>query len=108
MKIAEDIFNRDQKRKVRWLVIFSDMVEESKKYNFKTNPPTKSVAEKILEDHKNSGFLPSLKGVKVYVAGAGGGTNYKAIKDFWLRYFKETGAICDESTYGRSPITAFK
>lgn len=107
LKIAEDIFNRDQNRKSRWLVILSDMVEESRNYDFKTNPPSQSDAEKIIEDHKKSGFLPSLKGVNVYVIGAGGGSNYDTIKNFWLRYLKETGAICDESTYGRSAITAF-
>lgn len=107
LKIAEDIFNRDQNRKVRWLVILSDMVEESRNHNFKTNPPAKPVADKIIEDHKKSGFLPSLKGVRVYVIGAGGGSNYETIKNFWLRYLNETGALCDESTYGRSAITAF-
>jgi len=106
LKIAEDLFKRDRQGKDRWLVLLSDMIEESRDYDFKSAPPADP--DRIIEAQRSTGVLPSLQGVKVYVAGAGGASNYDIIKSFWLRYFKEAGASCDERSYGRSAITVFE
>ena len=51
---------------------------------------------------RKSGRIPDLKGVQVWVAGAGGSTpeQYLRIQDFWIRYFQAAGADLRVNRYG--------
>ncbi len=84
------------------LVIMSDMIEESRHYNFMHYPPNKRTASRIIKKEKAAGRLPDLKGVEVYVCGAGGRTTSQMlrIKNFWIAYFKACGASLNPDHYG--------
>jgi len=105
LQVAERIFNSYcQQKKV--LVIMSDMIEDSKDYNFAKDILTEIHIENIIEQEKRKDRLPNLCGVKVYVVGAGGSTldQYHGIQNFWLRFFKECGAILLKRDYGSGLI----
>jgi hypothetical protein len=92
----------------RYLVILSDMVEESERLRMST-PNLEAGAVKTFIAHERSGpFFPRLDGVDVYVAGAGisssGGSSIHAenVERFWLKYFAATGARLDPVNYGSS------
>jgi hypothetical protein len=93
------------------LVIFSDMIEETKSYNFKKEKLTSKRIEQIINELKKENKLPNLKGVKVWVAGAGveigGGLppeKIYEIENFWMRYFKECGADLTKDRYSTTLI----
>lgn len=82
------------------LVVFSDMIEESDRYDFFGQPLDRARIEEILALEQERGRMPDLEGVEVFVAGAGAGPyaqrlsteKLAAIRAFWLQYFAETGA----------------
>ena len=101
--------NYDRPRKV--LVLCSDMIEESERYNFLRQPPTATAIDRIVGEERTAGRLPELRGVRVYVVGAGAGTysrlpadHHVRVEKFWLQYFKATGAELDKVRYGASLI----
>lgn len=112
LNISQDYFQKNPERKIHWVVILSDMVEESNNVNFKRKRLTPELTEMIISDKKKQNALPSLPGAKIFVAGAGeakgNSSKYHEIRDFWLRYLKETGAICEPSMYGRTAIVEYK
>ncbi len=95
------------KRDRNVLVVFSDMVEESDHYNFAKQPLSDARAQQIVESEKQNGRVPDLKGVKVYVYGAGVGEyakklssqQFRGIESFWLAYFKASGADLPAERY---------
>lgn len=105
LQVAERIFKSfTQPRKI--LVIFSDMIEDSKYYNFERENFTGNRINKIITAQKEKNLLPDLKGVKIYVAGASH-TNtekYNRIKNFWFEYFKAAGADTESQNYGAALI----
>ncbi len=105
LQVAERVFKSfKQPRKV--LVIFSDMIEDSRSYNFEHENLTENRIKNIIKNEKGKSILPDLKGVKVYVAGASH-TNtekYNRIKNFWFEYFKATGAKIESQNYGAALI----
>ncbi len=103
LHIAEKVF-KSYKRDRYILVIMSDMIEESKDYNFaRENLTGKRIAE-IITNEKKKHMLPDLINVKVYVTGATAENRdrFFAIQNFWLRYFKECGASLSKENYGGS------
>jgi hypothetical protein len=94
---AAQQFKKENARE-KYLVILSDMVEESEYYNFAKK---KVDAGQILKKEADEGRLPDLKGVKVYVSGATAKNESKMdeIRKFWLEYFKITGADLNEINY---------
>lgn len=89
------------------LVIFSDMVEQTSDWDFSSCNWNDKEIERIIGELKASGRIPNLKGLKIWVAGAGrtasGDLNPKTsygIQRFWLRFFKETGGSLDITRYG--------
>jgi hypothetical protein len=106
MGAAAQIFARDP-RKRKWLLILSDMVEESKVANFAKAVPDAAATDALLRERRGKGLMPDLKGVQVFVAGAAapGAEQYTAIQDFWLEYFRAAGAQVSEKTYGRVALT---
>lgn len=106
MQLAERVYSTyegDQKL----LVVFSDMVEESRRYNFTTDKLTAARINQIIATERDAGRLPDLQGVEVCVVGAGaavsGGLSAErqlAIRAFWIEYFKAAGANLPKERYG--------
>lgn len=80
------------------LVLLTDGIEESNLANFKHGRMDEAAITAILKRIQLSGLLPNLRGVNVYLVGAGG-SNYAEIERFWRRYFAKTGATL--KSYGR-------
>jgi hypothetical protein len=106
MRLAERVISAYQRPK-RVLVIFSDMIEESERYNFKRERLTDEVIARIINEEKQAKRLPDLAGVRVYVIGAGASGNqpssseqYTEIENFWSQYFKAAGADLSKDRYG--------
>ena len=106
MGAGAQIFARDP-REQKWLLILSDMVEESKLANFAKSPPDAAATDALLRERRSKSLMPDLRGVQVFVAGAAAptGEQYAAIQDFWLKYFKAAGAQVSEKTYGRVALS---
>jgi hypothetical protein len=93
----------------RRLVIFSDMIESSDRYEFTRAPLGGKAIAAMIEKEKRAGRIPSLSGVKVWVAGAGAGggshlstEQIHGIEQFWLAYFRAAGADLAPERYGSS------
>ena len=106
LEVAGKILNGDQlkgaNRKI--LVIFSDMLEESPRYNFTRERLTEQRIRAIVEAERSGGRLPNLQGVTVWKAGASAerldDDRSRALQAFWIQYFKAAGADLEEDHYG--------
>ena len=108
-QLASKIFNgeRCKEAPAKYLIIFSDMIEESRRYNFTRDPLSGKRIEQIIRNEKAAGLLPSLPGVKVWVAGAARDMKQglppekiASIQEFWIRYFTAAGAALTSERYG--------
>lgn len=77
------------------LVICSDMLQESKEFNFTSKKLTNEKLKQILLELKNSNRIPNLNNTVVFINGRTGKNNeiIDRVEYFWKGYFKETGAI---------------
>ena len=102
LNIADTIFYNEKRHKI--LVILSDMVQDSKEYNFSRVKVTNAYIANIIKYRKKNNLIPNLKGVKVYVAGASAdeAKKFRSIEKFWHSYFKITGADFSKHRYGHS------
>jgi hypothetical protein len=89
------------------LVIFSDMVEQSKAYDFSADNLTTARISQIINRERSAGRLPDLRRVEVCVVGAGAATSgglsaekLLALREFWFQYFKAAGASLPKERYG--------
>lgn len=106
MHLAERVFaSYPGSEKV--LVVFSDMIEQSRRYDFSRETLTGPRIAQIIERERSAGRLPDLEGVKVCVVGAGaaksGGISaerFLGIREFWIQYFKAAGAELPRERYG--------
>jgi hypothetical protein len=105
LNIADIIFNEEKKRQ-KILVILSDMIEDSKEYNFDKDKITDEYISNVIRDRQKNKLMPNFKGVKVYVAGASAADSnkFRAIQTFWTRYFTESRADFSPHRYGHSLI----
>lgn len=75
------------------LVIMSDMIEDSDRYDFDTLSLSEERIEEIVRREREERRLADLTGVGVCVVGASGsGDRYHRIRRFWTGYFQATGA----------------
>ena len=102
LNIADTIFHNEKRDKI--LVVLSDMVQDSKEYNFERVKVTDTYIANIIKYRKKNDLVPNLKGVKVYVAGASAdeAKKFRSIEKFWNSYFKVTGADFSTHRYGHS------
>lgn len=93
LDLATRIFRRVQSGE-KILVIMSDMIEDSERYDFDRIPLDRAAVERILRQEAEAGRVPDLAGVEVCVAGAYAGTSrrYQEIERFWRAYFARAGA----------------
>jgi len=105
LNIAETIFHNEKRRKI--LVLLSDMIQDSKEYNFDRVKVTDKYIDETIRYRQKHNLIPSLTDVKVYVAGASGAdpNKFRSIEKFWTRYFAETRADFSPHRYGHSLIS---
>jgi hypothetical protein len=103
LNIADKIFHNEKKRQ-KILILLSDMIQDSKEYNFDRTKVTNAYTTRIIKYRKKKKLIPDLKTVKVYVAGASASDSkkFRSIENFWKRYFAATGADFSLQRYGHS------
>ena len=104
--VAQSLFDGDRERKVRWLVVLSDMLEDSERARFEKQELSDSFVRKLIDRQKTSGALPKLPGVQVFVAGASARTSGKflEVQRFWTQYLKEAGTAIEPGRYVRQGL----
>jgi len=104
LNIADTIFHDEKRDKI--LVILSDMVQDSREYNFDQVKVTDKYIANIIRHRKNQNLIPNLKKVKIYVAGASADNSkkFRSIEKFWTQYFSASGADFSTHRYGHSLI----
>lgn len=107
LNIADTIFHEEKRQKI--LVLLSDMVQDSKEYNFERVRLTDKYISNVIRQRRQQKLIPNLADVKVYVAGASADNSkkFRAIEKFWSRYFAEAGANFSSHRYGHS-LLAFE
>jgi hypothetical protein len=105
LNIADILFHEEKERQ-KILVILSDMIEDSKEYNFDKDKITDEYINNIITSRQNGHLVPNLKGVKVYVAGASADSSekFRAVQAFWVRYLRKSGADFSPHRYGHSLV----
>lgn len=106
---AADIFTREgARRSGRVLLLLSDMLQESPQVNFLRARLDSAFAAGLIAERAAANALPDLTGVRIYVAGASAPQQRPdllyAVREVWLQYFAATGALSDESMYGRTAL----
>lgn len=106
LNIADTIFHSEKKRE-KILVILSDMIQDSKEYNFERTKVTNSFINQVVSYRQKNNLIPDLTGTKVYVAGASAANSgkYRSIEKFWTQYFKKSGADFSHHRYGHTLIS---
>jgi hypothetical protein len=104
LNIADKIFYSEKRQKI--LILLSDMVQDSKEYNFERVKITDEYISKIISERQKQNLIPQLNDVKVYVAGASANDSkqFQLIEKFWSRYFAACGADFSSQRYGHSLI----
>ena len=102
LNIADKIFHNEKRQKI--LIILSDMIQDSKEYNFDRVKVTDAYTTNIIKDRQKQNLIPDLEAVKVYVAGASApdSKKFRSIEKFWNRYFVAAGADFSLHRYGHS------
>ena len=111
LNIAQDVNDAYSTAKTRYLIVFSDMIETSQRYRFTDANLRPDRVAAFIRSERKSGDLPTLSGVEVYVVGAGATrgadakpSHIRAIKNFWLTYFRAAGAILPSYRYSPTLI----
>ncbi len=102
LNIADKIFHNEKRQKI--LIILSDMIQDSKEYNFERVKVTNQYTSQIIRKRQEQNLIPKLDSVKVYVAGASAADSkkFRSIEKFWNRYFVVSGADFSLHRYGHS------
>lgn len=98
-RCAGKVFGSYKETKCKILIIFSDMIEQSSRYNFKNLKLNQKNIRRIIRQEQQDGRFPELGGVQVWVSGFAvaekGGLSprkIKEIEDFWIAYLQEAHA----------------
>lgn len=104
LHLAEKIFRGEKRRPV--LVLLSDMLEDSGRYDFERSKVTDSFIRQLIEDKRKSKQLPDLLGAKIYVAGASAKSADKAleVQQFWMEFVKAANGNLTKENYGPALI----
>lgn len=103
--VATKIF-KNYKHDRNVLVICSDMIEESSRYNFAREKLNDKRIDDIITKEKSGGRFPDLQNVKVYVVAAGAkrGDKFLNAQKFWLKYMNVAGARLADENYGSALV----
>lgn len=106
---AADTFNGDAYKAVlnKRLIIFSDMVQQTETNDFLHEDLSERKISQIIEAQRAAGQLPSLAGVRIWVAGATADPlgrvrpdKIAQIRRFWLAFFQACGGDLTTERYG--------
>lgn len=105
--LADRVF-RKLSRPRNIVVLLSDMLEDSDRYDFEEIALNADARARIIAAERSANRLPELAGAHVYVVGASAGNDDRifAVRDFWLEYFKAAGAQLLPEDYG--PLIKFE
>lgn len=106
LHVAANVFKK-QGNAIQNLIILSDMEQYDGEYSFPSeNLSEERIAQIIHNEKQKARGIPDLNGVKVYVAGAKSKNSdrFFQIKNFWIAYFKATGATLLAENYGAALI----
>ena len=111
LNIASNVFSAYKNSQSRYLVIFSDMLENSSRFRFTDRNLRPASVRTFISREKQTGKLPDLAGVEVYAIGAGAtrgsDTNpahLDAVARFWSAYVKAAGGDMPSYHYGPALI----
>jgi hypothetical protein len=78
------------------------MLEDCGNLNFERRIPDRAEAQNILATQAEGGEIPTLDGVRVFVAGASARSTqeFERIENFWLGYFNNCHATSASANYG--------
>lgn len=109
IEVAARVFQGEEMKGIpdRRLVIFSDMIESSERYEFTQIGLKRKAIPQLIAKERQAKRIPPLQGVRVWVAGAGAGggsglsgERLRWIEEFWLEYFRAAGAELHPTRYG--------
>ncbi len=102
LNIADKIFHNEKRQKI--LIILSDMIQDSREYNFERVNVTEAYTSRIIKNRQQQNLIPKLHNVKVYVAGASAkdSKKFRSIEKFWNHYFIACGADFSLHRYGHT------
>lgn len=105
LNIADTIFHSEKRQKI--LVVLSDMIQDSKEYNFAQVNVTGEYIDEVIRYRQKHNLIPNLAVVKVYVAGASAAdpNKYRSVEEFWARYFAKSKADYSHHRYSHSLIS---
>jgi hypothetical protein len=104
ISLAGRVFDAYPEATSRSLVLLSDMVEHSERVHGSADPG--AVVGGLAAD----GLIPNLRGVTVYVSGAGVTSNpgpsqgFLATQAFWQAYFEHAGTVLSGMHYGAALV----
>jgi hypothetical protein len=91
------------------IILFSDMIQESRETTFAdSNGVSDEKARDVMDKLRAWNRIPDLHGCRVFVNGRTGKNNVQveSIKNFWTKYFKESGAELAAYDYDAGPQIA--
>jgi len=108
--IAGEVFSRNARGTEAWLVIMSDMRQESPTLNVNLQGMDSAFTSGFLRREREAGRMPDLSNVRVRVVGAGASDratdSYVALREFWLAYLAAAGAQMKPADYGRIALVS--
>jgi hypothetical protein len=91
-----------EKKRRKFLVILSDMLQDSAEYQFTRISVSETFTKNVIAKAQKDQTLPDVHGVTVYTQVPGVAAPAKAdqVERFWIAYFSASGAQIDQHTYG--------
>jgi hypothetical protein len=112
ISLSQRVFDRARSTRSKYLVAFTDGIEESSRYRFTKASLSLDAVDRFISKERSTNRLPHLPGVKAYVVGAGataGTTQPSArilqVRSFWLTYLRACGTTVSPSDYGPTLVT---
>jgi hypothetical protein len=104
LNFGQQLIEADSERQAVWIVLGSDMLEDSEDLRFDTMRLDTQRIRSIIARRRERNLLPNLHGAQVFVAGASGTSTqqFQQVKEFWLTYFAAANAKCGPGMYGRT------
>jgi nitric oxide reductase activation protein len=104
MLVASQAFDHRPADRKEVLIIFSDMRQSTRVLDLER--PAVVRKTEALQQVAKSHLIPNLHGVKVYALGvdaSGRSVNYwQTLRDFWIAYFEQAGALVEDYSILRS------
>jgi hypothetical protein len=100
---ARKVFESFKRTKYKMLIIFSDMIEQTEKYDFVSMKLDERTIQRVIQKEQQQGLIPDLQGVMVWIVGIGadeeGGIPRQKVRElerFWVAYLRAAKADIEE------------